>query len=555
MGTEPNILRKISNDPYNFSIPNDQYLCPECKNVPELTNIYTDIGYIEFKCKVHEPITLTVKEYFEKFKSSEFNYYNFKCKNCNKLQKDIIRNGNALFKYCYKCKGIYCLECCRNHKEKDDCDINYCIDVNKINTRCLKHFDEGNFNRFCFDDRENTCEKDLDIKHRGHNVKGFLSIENEKEVIKEKNKVLKDLIRFNNIILNTYDEHPENYYHGMNVKMLANLIQLENSRKPKELENAYKVLEINMKKRKKAIEEFKAKFNIEINGNKENLVLKNKGLDDTALKIISKIGLLNLKILDISFNKIKNIGYFEHFFSGLLEELIANDNKIEDIEVLEEMDLGNLKKLYLQNNIIKNVASLVKVNMPILELLRIDGNNDLEPSMKEMQELIKKYEKRIIQIVQNLDDFNKKYGLKLKKNSKILEINGNTKGNIILEDLYILLPEENEIIELRLIECKIDDISYISRISMPKLEKIDLSFNRIIHIEPLCNLRKNKLSSLYLNDNNISDISPLKKIKFYGDNITIHIENNNLIKDSIEVQDVLEELKAKKIKVKIEENK
>ena len=35
---------------YN-SIPKDQYLCPLCGDIPQLKNIHTDNGFIEFKCK------------------------------------------------------------------------------------------------------------------------------------------------------------------------------------------------------------------------------------------------------------------------------------------------------------------------------------------------------------------------------------------------------------------------------------------------------------------------------------------------------------------------
>ena len=41
---------------------NDQYLCPMCKNVPELVNVFTNNGYVEFKCKDHGNIILTVQQ-------------------------------------------------------------------------------------------------------------------------------------------------------------------------------------------------------------------------------------------------------------------------------------------------------------------------------------------------------------------------------------------------------------------------------------------------------------------------------------------------------------
>ena len=56
-------------------IPNDQYLCPNCKNVPELVNIFTANGFIELKCKDHGSMILKVKEYFKNLENSENIYY------------------------------------------------------------------------------------------------------------------------------------------------------------------------------------------------------------------------------------------------------------------------------------------------------------------------------------------------------------------------------------------------------------------------------------------------------------------------------------------------
>ena len=547
----PEILNNLKNDGDFFSSLNDQYLCPMCKKVPELTNIFTDNGCIELKCKEHGTNILTVKQYFDKLKDSEFLYFNFKCKNCHKIQKNCLKNGGGIFQYCYICRKEFCEDCCQSELVHPKFHNNSCINVNDMNTRCLDHFDEGNYTSFCLDDNENVCEEYVKKKHRGHNIKTFFNIELKEKIIIERNKVLTDLIKFNNLILNTYKKHPDNYLHIMNINNLANLIDAENSRNPKELENIFKELERNINLKNNAIKEFKDKYNFEIKGNEERLILKNKGLDDNALKLLSNIKLYNLKEIDLSFNKIKNIDYLEYLYSGFLEYLSLNDNIIEDITVLENMDFSKLKELNLQNNNIKKVKSLVDVKMPDLQLLRIE-NNDLDPSLKEMKQLINKYEKKLVCVVQTFQEFNKKYEVNLTKNSSKLDLVGNSKGNDILKDLYLILPEINDLTELKLADCGIDNISVLSRIYLPKVEKIDLSFNKIIHLEPLCNLRKNKLRTLYLNDNNISDIFPLKNIQFYGNTGKITLENNNIIKN-YEVENILNELKSKNISIKIDE--
>ena len=95
MGNEENEKDKIIDAPEGddfHDCPKDQYLCPEYRNVPELVNIFTDISSVEFKCKEHGTIILTVKQYFEKMRNSEFTYYNFRCSNCHQIQKNILKN-------------------------------------------------------------------------------------------------------------------------------------------------------------------------------------------------------------------------------------------------------------------------------------------------------------------------------------------------------------------------------------------------------------------------------------------------------------------------------
>ena len=529
---------------------NDQYLCPMCKNVPELVNVFTNNGYVEFKCKDHGNIILTVQQYFEKLNDSEFYYYNFKCPNCNKIQKDYFKEG--IFKFCYDCRQIFCENCCKNKEIHKHFDEKNCLNVNEMNTRCPDHINEI-YTTFCLDDYENVCETYSHRKHSGHNIKSFFKIEAKIKVIEEKNKILNDLIRFNNLIINTYRKFPDNYFHNINVKNLADLIEKENDRDPKELEKIFKALEASIRIKNRSIKEFKDKYNVEINGDEERLILRNRGLDDNFLRLLSKLRFSNLKEIDLSFNKIKNADYLQDMNLSELEYLSLNDNKIEDISFFKGMELNNIKELNLQNNDIKKIEPLMDVEMPVLELLRIDGNHDLTPVLNDMKKLIDKYKEQIVYVVQSFDDFSKKYDVKFRKTSKKLDFNGNSKGNEILKDLYLILPKDNELTELRLADCGISDISILTRLNLPKVENIDLSFNKIIHIEALCNMKENKLKRLYLNDNNISNISPLKRIKFYENRGKITIENNNIIIDSPEVKNILKELKAKNIEVKIDE--
>ena len=47
------------------SIPEDQYLCPKCSCIPELKNVHTDNGILEFRCINHGEIIIKVDEYLK----------------------------------------------------------------------------------------------------------------------------------------------------------------------------------------------------------------------------------------------------------------------------------------------------------------------------------------------------------------------------------------------------------------------------------------------------------------------------------------------------------
>ena len=542
--------RQDTNIPY---IPPDQYLCPDCKNIPELVNIHSDNYYVEFKCKKDGNITLKLKEYFEKLNNSEFIYYNYECSGCKKIQKNSLRDG--IFKFCYICNKNYCFQCYKNTSKHTDykADNDRCINVNEINVRCPVHFEEAKYTRFCSEDKENVCEKYSNKKHKNHEIKNFFEIlEEDKQIIREKIENLEELIKFNKLILNTYERFPDNYFHRLNVLVLSKSIKAEKSRNPDELDNIFKELERTIKLRNNAIQEFNNKYKEDITGNEEKLILRKKGLTDCALEILSRVKFFKLKEIDLSFNKIKNIEYLKNYYSAFLEYLSLNDNEIEDITTLSHMILTNLKELNLQNNRIKKIEPLEKVEMPELKLLRIE-NNDLQIAMEGMKKVVQKFSKQIVYVPLTFNDFNKKYEVNITKDTIKIDFMGKRGGNIILRDLEIILPENNELEELSLTDNEIDDIETLSRIYLPKVKKIDLSFNKIIRIDPLTDLRPNNLKTIYLNDNNISDISPLKNVKFHEKPGKVTIENNNIIKNE-ETEEIINELKLDNIEVCDEDN-
>ena len=540
--------RNISN-----KIPLDQYICPECGKVPKLISFYSDNGLIQFKCKDKEHKIMKVEDYMVALNNSKFNYFNDSCSTCKKIQHKEIRNG--IFLYCYDCQKKFC----PTHKNKRDeqhteLHDKMCL-INQLTERCDNHFDEGKYDQYCLDCQENICKNYSDKIHFNHSIKNFsevdknlLEVEESKEIIRKKNRQLNAIMEFNNLILNTYEKHPNNYFHWINLINLAELLKKEDERDPRELENALIEIKNNMKNCEKPIDDFNIKYQTMITNKETRLILRHKNLEDIIFEEIREMSLHHLQELDLSFNKIKNIGYLKYMFLSFLQYLSLNDNKIEDIKAISQINFRELKLLNLQNNNIKNANYLTKAEMPKIEMIRIDGNR----AIQNLEEVINKYNKKLVTIPMTFEDFGKKYNLTklLTKNSIRFELNGNDKGDEILRDLYLLLPDDNKINYLILTNCGIKNIRLLSKIAFPKLENINLSFNNIICIDAISELRNKYLKELYLQENYICNITPLLKTKF-DRNAKIDIRNNNLIKSHDDSENIVNNLKRRNFTVEV----
>ena len=532
-------------------LPKDQYLCPKCGDVPELLNIYSDNGYIEFDCKIDGKILLKVDEYFKNLYDSQLTYFNTKCSKCNKIQSD---NKTKIFQFCYKCQQDYCFDCVNNKNKHSLNHLEECIPINEKKTRCPEHFKEGKFTKFCQDDKTNLCNILANKKHKGHNHTDFYKIQPCKEIIIEKNKMLADMIIFNEIILKTYEDFPDNYYHIKNVEYLAKSIEQENLRDKNELENLSQKLEAyqsDLKKKKENIQKFKNKFDVALTGIEQNLSLPNKGLMDSDIEILLNINFKRLLEINLSNNKIKTIEFLLNLNTALLDTIKLGDNEIKEIKTLELINLLNLTELDLKNNIIQDPSPLLNLKNECLELLRIDGNNEIDMTLSSFKQVLKKYTKsKLIYIAMTFDQFNEKYKCKISNNVKEINLSDKQCKNDVLKELYILSHNYDEVENLILRNCEIDDISYLSKISFSKLKILDLSLNNIKNIENIPKMKIDKLKQLFLDNNKITYISPLMILKANLEILTIK-DNEFKMEDA---KFIIDELKKKMKGINIDLN-
>jgi len=367
----------------------------------------------------------------------------------------------------------------------------------------------------------------------------------------KKNRILRDIIRFNELILNTYQKFPDNYFHLVNISNLAESIKIENSRNSEELNFIFEQLKLKIKNREEVIKAFNEKFKMSLNGKEEKLDLHKIGLEDEDLKTLSQIGFSKLIELDISENHINEISPLRDINMSNLELLRMNNNQIRNLNVFTEINAPKLEILELQKNKIKSVSPLLKCNFPSLLLLRIEDNDDLDQSLEEFNQLLNKYTKKLIYKTFTFEDFNKKYDYKIDQKSDEIKLYDNKLGNEILKDLYILSSKYEKIKKLILSNNNIDDISILSKMKFINLKALDLSLNQIKSIDPLSKMRLDNLKCLFFKDNTTSDFTPLTTTNFKSLQY-VDISGNNIIKGSTELDNIVKKLAHKKIKIEFE---
>ena len=86
------------------SIPDDEFLCPKCGEVPEIFKINTNNSNMKLKCKNCGEYDEKINDYYSSMKGLQSNYLN-KCPESNSNRE------NHNIKYCYNCNTIFCEHC------------------------------------------------------------------------------------------------------------------------------------------------------------------------------------------------------------------------------------------------------------------------------------------------------------------------------------------------------------------------------------------------------------------------------------------------------------
>ena len=438
-----------------MAIFRDQYSCTECNSVPEIKNIDYNEGTIKFECPNDGKKSINIEEYLEK-EIKQLNY-NVKCED-GKL--DQCKKIEEVFNYCTTCKNYYCLPHAKSHiKHKDKL-----IKVNELNNKCQKHFE--NFNKYCLDCKKHFCSK-CKINCGHNNIKEITKANEVLEKLKENKSNLekkkKEIERMNNIfekkkkkideikiqldklvenlkkeekiiklwdiLIQTYEKHPSNYFHSINIQNVAkinydfnyekinfndeNIIQNEIIHDDQRIDNRLKLLE-------KKIKDFLTmKLKVDFDGT--NINLSGKNIDDSDFNLLCCIPLANATEINLS------------------------HNKIQDLSPIEYLKAPNATKLDLSYNVINNINPIKNLKLkevfPILKEIKLDHNNVFEKDIEYIRGLLKiqfikecELEYELDKSAKQIRIFGKDFFDKNKSNCKIKY---NDKNDVIdIEEFY-----------------------------------------------------------------------------------------------------------------------
>ena len=518
-------------------------ICSECQKEKKLLNIYSDLGKIILKC--------TNKDCENKSKEETVDLNEY-------IKDDILNDYNELED---------------DIKGEEDKTI---IEENNID----------NEPKDLISNNEKEKKKKEEEKKKEENIKCS-------NVLKEKKIKISNMIRALQLVLETQEKHPNNYYHILSLENLGKSYENNENREPKfidKLDKELEKIEEKMGDQRKISYELWENYGVGIWDDilkEENLKLiliykedkKYKKLgekigDKNGLELISQLIFRNLIELIVPNNGIKDLKCLDTMLLPHLELIDVSNNNIDDITPIANIKSRYLSEIYLQNNKIKSLEPFLKDSICYkIRILRVENNN-----LNYKDDIFKRLKTRYNNIIIYKDSmdtakFNINHNTTLKETNfsectKIETSRVMKNKETLIHDLFLLIKRPNNIKYLNLDNNFIKDASLISSMHLPHLIELDLSVNEISNISFLKKLSKKskKLKNLYLDRNKIIDISVLKctqdnqndkndKDGKYKSNCIFHFLENLCIKnDSLNKQNIKDEEVKNMLKTFIEEN-
>ena len=258
-------------------------------------------------------------------------------------------------------------------------------------------------------------------------------------------------------------------------------------------------------------------------------------IGDDGFELLSKIRFKNLIEINLSCNGITSVKYLDNMILPHLEYLDLSNNYIKDTKPIAFLQSKHLKNILLQENEIETLKDFNHeiVKFENLEILRVD-NNKLNIKDQEFKKAKEKFGNKLIyeSLAHYLSYLNEKYDVNLSPNDSKIDLS-DIKREELLIDLFTLNNYHFPIRCLYLDNNNFNDVSMLSNMPLYNLKILDLSLNIITSIHFLRKLSTicRNLKELYLNDNSIADITPIKdciNIDFSLNKLEVLTLKNNL---------------------------
>ena len=333
------------------------------------------------------------------FFKKELNYI---CEICNteKFQKEI---SSPEFKYCFNCTKVICPNCYKKHKKEHK----YIVPIYEMHLKNLHSPQKQLSDNIVSNQLETVPDYSPNINENNNNNNNmnekdmfdYKPTANDIQIIKNKNLELKDrikslriMIKMNNILLNTYEKHPENYYNNKNISNVANSIINKGGivSNIDERESDIRMQKIE----KMLLEILNNKLGINLKGDETSIDLSNKSIGDTEFRLFTSITFKNLETLNLQKNNISDIDSLSVFNSPKLKMIDLSSNQISNIFCLRNASerLPLLETLLLNYNKINNIDILNEAIFPQLKQINLD-NNYFEVNSSKNQAILNKYNK------------------------------------------------------------------------------------------------------------------------------------------------------------------
>ena len=539
-------------------IPKDQYLCPKCLIPHEIRHINEETKEIEIHCANKCQTKYTIKDYLDHM--CRISYYYYKCEICKKkMQKNYkIEEGN-IFKYCFECNKIICLQCYDfMHQKLKHTNI---IPSNEIFNKCGNHANED-YLQFCINCSTHLCSKCTFSPHKGHILVTLNSIlPTQKEIDKFKNKKeeylnkkkellkqieeLDNLIYLNDIVLQTYLKHQKNYYYIINVLNLYN----------NNINNNNQIMNNNIIddddddddtfiNRSNTIDKKYRNYSKRKVNMRTDYDADSKDSSQNSTKNLSSFNKDRKKNIPIQNSDNNNKGERKHL-KDILTNIVKNKENREINQSKEERKDRFEKRDRYERRSSKNYDSDCQDSDQIWKRRYTEQKRRIRHCSQEVRTNLD-----LEQGNELLEKFNKEFGSKPFLDKRKVELWGAKMGK---EGLLVLLNNKqkfHELEELVLARVKLNSIDFLENIYVDKLKLLNLELNRISSLNIFQYLNLKDLETLNLANNAISSIDVLQKLTCNN------LQNINLSRNFIDSIDILSRVNFPKLKnLTLSENK